>query len=170
VIQSAARAGCLLLAALLNVCGVQAQPRVTPAPVRPGGNAIDRLERLSNMSPEQRARALASLPPARRAQIEKNLARLDRLTPAQRQKALNRLRRLQELSPAQREQVRDALRQFRSLPAGRRAAVGRELNVLRGMPPAARERRLNSDEVRRRFSPLEFWIISGASKLFPDRL
>src|SRR5260370_20169850 len=42
------------------------------------------VQRFLRMSPEDRARALAQLPPERREQIEQNVARLERLSPEQR--------------------------------------------------------------------------------------
>ena len=65
--------------------------KVARPPARQVGKEIPRsipgkqIEQLQKMTPEEREKALAKLPPDRRVQVEKQLNRLDQLTPEQRQ-------------------------------------------------------------------------------------
>jgi hypothetical protein len=97
------------------------------------------VERLLQMSPEDRERALSRLTPERRQQVEQRLDRLQQLSPDQRQ-------RLQDVYPA-----------FNSLRPARQQAVRQEIQELRQMRPALRRDRLNSDA--RDFSPEEIDIL-----------
>lgn len=95
------------------------------------------IERLQHMTPEQREKALANLPPERREQIEKQLDRLDQLSPQQRRQLDRRFETLQSFPPA------------------RRRAVRQEVQSLRAMPFAERRARLASGEFQQQYSPAE---------------
>jgi len=95
------------------------------------------------MTPEQREKALAKLPPDRRQQVEKQLDRLDQLTPEQRQELNRRFETLQ------------------TFPPGRQRAVRQELQDLRRMSLADRRARLHSAEFNEQFSPEEQDLIRG---------
>ena len=82
------------------------------------------VQRFLRMSPEDRERALAQLPPERRQQVEQRLARLQQLPPDQ-------LQGLQDLYPA-----------FTNLRPVRQQAVRQEIQQLRQMRPALRRDRL----------------------------
>jgi hypothetical protein len=97
------------------------------------------VERFLQMSPDDRERALAQLPPERRQQMEQQLNRLQQLSPEQAQ-------RLQDVYPA-----------FQNLRPARRQAVRAEIQELRQMKPAERRDRLNSDAGG--FSPEELSIV-----------
>jgi len=97
------------------------------------------VERLLQMSPEDRERALSQLTPERRQQVEQNL------------------NRLQQLSPDQRERLQDVYPAFLNLRLARRQAVRQEIQELRQMRPVLRKDRLNSDS--RDFSPEEMDIL-----------
>lgn len=123
-----------------------APPRANPNPNarRPNkpngkgsGNPAKELERFQKMSPDQRQKEMAKLPPAQRERMERQLERFEKMPPAQREQALKRLEALHKLSPQ------------------RRAAVTDELQNLRSMPPAERKTRLDSDEIKHNFSPDE---------------
>lgn len=101
----------------------------------------EQLQRLLDMTPEEREKALADLPPARRRVIENRLNRLDDLTPQQRERRLNLARRLE------------------SLPRERQAAVRQELQALRAMTFAERRARLHSSEFDQTYSPAEQQLI-----------
>jgi uncharacterized protein DUF3106 len=101
-----------------------------PAPV---------VQRFLQMSPEDRERALAKLPPERRQQMEERLNRLQQLPPDQ-------VERLQGLYPA-----------FMNLRPLRRQAVRTEIQELRKLKPVERKERLNADA--REFSPEEMDIL-----------
>ena len=94
-------------------------PRVIPNP---------QIERLRRMSPEEREKALASLAPERRMQIEQRLnvldQQMDRLTDQQRQEFDQRVEIFESLRPARRQAVRQELQYLRSLrPLDRRAEL-----------------------------------------------
>ena len=95
------------------------------------------LQRLAEMTPEQRQKALARLPPERRERVEQQLNRLDQLPPEQRARVLERY---------------DI---FQGLPRDRQGVVRGELQALRKMPLRQRRARLNSPEFQQTFSPEE---------------
>ena len=97
------------------------------------------VERLLQMSPEDRERALSQLTPERRQQVEQ------------------RLERLQQLSPDQRQRLQDVYPAFNNLRPARQQAVRQEIQELRQMRPALRKDRLNGDA--RDFSPEEMDIL-----------
>jgi len=109
----------------------KALPRRPPALPGPA------LQRLSQMTPEQRQKALARLPPERRARIEEQLNRLEKLPPDQRARLLQRYD------------------EFQGLPRDRQAAVRSELQALRKLPTPRLRERLNSPEFQQNFSPEE---------------
>jgi hypothetical protein len=71
----------------------------------------------------------------------------------------------EHLSPEQKGQARQLHDQMQQLAPERRQAVTNEIQTLRGMPPAARQRALDSDAVKNRFSPQEQDMLNNASKL-----
>jgi hypothetical protein len=99
------------------------------------------VNRLMKMSPEEREKVLANLPPQRREALEKRLARLDQL-PAEQKAELDR--RFQE---------------FQKLPPVRRQAVRDELQTLRALRPVERRARINSPEFREQYSPEEIQLM-----------
>jgi Protein of unknown function (DUF3106) len=125
-------------AALFVVSAVQpAWAQAKNALPRPPALPTRVLERLAQMTPEQRQKALARLPPERRERVEQQLNRLDQLPPDQKAQVLERY---------------DA---FQGLPRDRQAAVRAELQALRKMAFARRRARLNSPEFEQTFSPEE---------------
>jgi hypothetical protein len=98
---------------------------------------VDAVERFLAMTPQERRRALASLPPARQRLI------------------LQRLRTLELLSDDERNLMRGRLQAFSGLPANRQPVVRRELQNLRQMSAEDRRRRLGSDELQQNFSEEE---------------
>ena len=104
------------------------RPPALPTPV---------LQRLAQMTPEQRQKALARLAPERRARLEQQLNKLDQLPPDQKASVLERY---------------DA---FQGLPRDRQGAVRAELQALRKLPVKQRRARLNSSEFEQNFSPEE---------------
>lgn len=109
----------------------KALPRRPPALPGPA------LQKLSQMTPEQRQRVLSRLPPERRARIEEQLNRLEKLPPDQRARLLQRYD------------------EFQGLPRDRQAAVRSELQALRKLPTPQLRERLNSPEFQQQFSPEE---------------
>jgi hypothetical protein len=144
-----------------------AQPKIKPPPVsklpkpqaapkpaaRPAAKAVpaDQLEKLLNMSPEEREKNLSKYPPAQRQNLQNRLNNLDKLSPEDRAQRLDRTRRLESLPPARRQAVTQQVQSIRQLPTvkERRAAI-------------------NSPEFQKNFSPEEQQLIReqfpGAAK------
>jgi hypothetical protein len=104
---------------------------------RPPALPTPALQRLANMTPEQRQKALSRLPPDRRDRVEDQLGKLDRLPADQRAKLLQRYD------------------EFQGLPRDRQATVRSELQALRKLPTPQLRERLNSPEFQEKFSPEE---------------
>jgi hypothetical protein len=99
------------------------------------------LERFLQMSPAERRRALAQLPPDRREQI------------------LRRLNALELLSDNERHMLRGRFEAFADLAPDRRQAVRQELQQLRRLTPAERAERLASAVLREKFSDEELRLL-----------
>ena len=99
------------------------------------------------MSPEDREKALAKLPPQRRAAVEQRLARYQQMTPEQQERFKVQLERMHKLSPARQNAVRQQIQQLRALPAPQRRKA------------------LNGDELKQNFSPDEQALIRDS---FPN--
>jgi len=160
---------CIFAASSRAAQARSAPPEANPQQKAAGSDqsrmAIDRLERLSQMSKEERQAALANLPPEVQERLEQRLDKLDSLAPEERQALLDRFRRFSELPPDRQEQVRTVVRQLQALPMDRRIAVKQELSHLRQMPHADRQARLNSSEVKAKFSPEERGILGNTLSL-----
>jgi hypothetical protein len=116
--------------------------------VRPKApDAVDELREFQQMSPEERQRELAKLPPARRARVEQQMERLDKATPEQRERIYYRLETMQRLTPE------------------RRQAVNAEIESLRGLTQREKRARMDSEDFNRDFSPEEQKVIRDT---FPD--
>jgi hypothetical protein len=89
---------------------------------QPKENPVEQLERFQKMSPEERDKALAKLPPERRERVEQQLQRFDKMKPEQREQQMARLKAFQKLSPQRRQIVRQEIDDIRSLPPRLRAA------------------------------------------------
>ena len=125
--------------AAIFVAPLPAQVRRAPKRVPPRV-----IERLENMKPEEREKALSRLPAPRRAQEERRLDQYERLT------------------PEQREQAKRRLEQFQSLPVERRAAVRRELQILRLMNAEDRKQRLGDPKFQERYPPQELQLLKDS--------
>jgi hypothetical protein len=143
----------------------QAKPKPPPAPkpVKPPASPnaankqapkpvpADQLQKLLNMSPEEREKNLSKLPPAQRTRAENQLNNLDKMSPQDRARRLDQISRLEKLPP------------------GRRQAVNQEMQSIRKLP-TVQERRavIQSPEFQQNFSPEEQQLIReqfpGAAK------
>ncbi|MEP7354641.1 MAG: DUF3106 domain-containing protein [Acidobacteriota bacterium] len=103
------------------------------------------LERFLQMTPNQRSEALAGLPPVRRKDI------------------LQRVRALELLSDEERQQLRGRYQAFAELPQPRRQAVRGELRNLRQLTPKERITRLNSEEIKQKFSGEELQLLDDVA-------
>jgi hypothetical protein len=132
----------VVLIALLGTISLLAQAPAKKKQVPIQAEAV--LERWERMTPEQREKALAKLPPERRARVEE------------------RLKRLESLPPEDRENLRQRFNEFQSLPQDRRDALRLEIQALRNMRPVMRRRRVESPEFQRLYSPDEQRILRQA--------
>lgn len=143
-----------LLFALLPAAAAQRAPRT--------------IDRLSKMTPEERAKALAAIPPERRANIERRLSDFEKLPPAQQQRVRSRLEKLNALPPARQREVRQSMRDFNALPQDRKTALNQEMRRMQGMPNDERQSYSNTDGFKKRFSPEERKIMDNLSEIRPD--
>jgi hypothetical protein len=147
------------------------RPRANPPhaarPPGRGGAGNPALERLSRMSPAERQKALANLPPERRAQVLKRLQSYQTLSPQARARANNQLQRLQSLPPKQQNQVRGSLQKFQNLPEDRKTALSGELDKLGAMSEDQRQTRMDSPEFKSQYSSSERQMIGDISKVLP---
>jgi hypothetical protein len=132
---------------------------------RPTENAIDRWNR---MSPEERERELAKLPPERAKQIRQRIARYNQMHPEEQEALRRRYQTFSQLPPEQKQVIRQRLREFRQLPLARRPVVHRQVEQLRLLPEAQRQAALNSADFHSRFSPQEQQIIRDLSTYLPN--
>jgi len=107
------------------------------------------LQRLMQMTPEQRERALSRLSPEQRQDVEKRLNQFET--------------QFRKLPPEQQAALQQRYEAFSKLPQDRRTAIRQELQQLRAMPPAQRAERLNSDDAKQSFSPEELGILRGVA-------
>ena len=61
--------------------------------------------------------------------------------------------------------MRQLFQQFKQLPPDRRQAVNQAIRGMRNLTPEQRDRLINSDEYKNRFSGQERGLLGGASRL-----
>jgi hypothetical protein len=159
---TAAVLGCGLF---LSVAAAKPQ-HAAPAPET--GPPLSAIERWNNMTPAERERELAKLPPARAAWIREHIRQFNSLPPATRQALIERGRRLEQLPPPQQALVRQRLTELRQLPPERAALVRVAIRRFSALPAAQRQARFASPAFQSRFSPQEQQIIRDITGNFPD--
>lgn len=127
-------------------------------------NAIDRWNR---MSPQERERELAKLPPARARQIRERIRWYNHMAPEERQALRQRYQTFSQLPPDKQQIVRQRLRENHEFPLARQLAIHSEIQHLRSLPEAQRQALMNSGEFRGRFSPQEQQIIRDLATYLP---
>jgi len=138
-------------------------PKAAPKLANPG-NVV---QRLLQMTPEERERVLSRFPPERQAQIRQRLQRLDSLPKQQQDRAIERYRTFSNLPPETQKLVRRQIQAFNALPEDRRRMVGAAFQRLRRMPEAERQARMSSRVFKSRFSPEEQQILADLSANWP---
>lgn len=126
------------------------------------------IEEFARMSPEERQKALANLPPERAEKLRKQLNDYNNMTPQQQAAAREQLNAFRNLPPEHQEKLRKAFSKFSGEPADRQQEMRQELNQLRGLPEAERKARLNSAEFKDRFNNNERKIVHEMSDLLPN--
>jgi hypothetical protein len=154
-----------LAAAAAGPARSQQEPDRPAAQQQAQANPIDRWNR---MSPEERERELAKLPPARARQIRQRIRRYNQMHPEEQQALRERYQTFSQLPPDKQQIVRERLREFRQLPVARRPVVHREVERLRLLPEAQRQAAMNGYEFRGRFSPQEQQIIRALTTYLPN--
>jgi hypothetical protein len=154
----------LLVSAAADPARAQ-QPQDRPAAqTQPPANSIDRWNR---MSPEERERELAKLPPARARLIRQRIRRYNQMHPEEQQALRERYQVFSQLPPQQQQIVRQRWAEFRKLPVERRPIVHGEVEQIRLLPESQRQAAMNSNDFRGRFSPQEQQIIRDLSTYLP---
>ncbi|MDR3699210.1 MAG: hypothetical protein P4L56_06210 [Candidatus Sulfopaludibacter sp.] len=124
-------------------------------------------QRLLQMTPEERERALEKLPVKQQEQIRQQLERLDRLPQADKDRIARQIRGLDSLPPPQRRLVLQQLNAFRNLPDDRVQPMRRTLIQLMRMPEDQRNARIESEAFKKQFSPQEQNILRDLSNNLP---
>lgn len=160
------RLGCIVLLAVPAARWASAQQdQDNPAAQQQiEDNSIDRWNR---MSPKERERELAKLPPARARMIRQRIQRYNQMNPEEQQALRERYQIFTQLPPEKRQAVRQRFRELQQLPGPRQRVVHREVQQLRLLPPGQREALMNSDEFRSQFSPQEQQIVRDLSAYLP---
>jgi hypothetical protein len=151
---------------------VRAAPPPRPAAPPKGGAKINNpgasmVQRLMQMTPEQRERALEKLPPAQQAQIRQRLERFDSLPQQQRQRMIEQYRQFSSLPPDTQRLVTSEIQAVNHLPEDRGPIVRAELQRLRRMPDNQRQARLASDDFKNKFTPAEQKMLEDISENLP---
>jgi len=159
------RFGIVILLAAAAIAPVRAQQE----PDKQSGQQLveNSIDRWNRMSPAERERQLAKLPPDRARMIRQRILRYNQMNPEEQQALRERYQTFSQLPPDKQEIVRGRLREFRTLPGARRPVVHGEVEQLRLMPEAQRQARMNGDEFRNRYSPQEQQIIRDLSTYLP---
>lgn len=120
------------------------------------------------MSPEERERELAKLPPERARMIRQRIWVYNHMPAEERQALRKRYQSFRQLPPDKQQLVRERLREARQLPVPRQTLVHHEIQQLRRLSEDQREARMNSDEFRSLFNPPEQQIIRDLSTYVPN--
>jgi hypothetical protein len=125
------------------------------------------LTEIESLTPEQRRKMLNDIPPARRAILEKGIARWDAMSAEQRQLMLERFNQFFELTPAEKEkalktlsapernQIEKTLKAFESLQPAQRAAAIRALGKFTSLSLTERHQFLKNVELWQAMTPTE---------------
>lgn len=124
-------------------------------------------QRLLQMTPEERERALEKLPASEQTRTRQQLERLDRLPPAEKEHIARQIRGLDSLPAPKRRLVIQGLSAFRDLPEDRVQPMRRALVQLMRMPEEQRTTRLEDDSFKKQFSPEEQGILRDLSNNLP---
>ena len=139
---------------------------------RPGkvakGIAKPAVERLVNLNPEERRKALQKLPPERRKQLEERLHQYDLLTPAQKARLYGQYQNFSGLSPEQQAHLRKLFQRFNNFPPERQGALRAEVQKMQTLPASDRRARMNSDEFRNLYNQREQALLAELAKAVPS--
>lgn len=139
-----------------------------PRPPGPLGNAGPNarppaLQRLQQMSPDERQKMLDRLPPERARRLQDRLDAYDQMTPGERQRLNRQYDWFSRLPPEKQENLRKAFQRYTKLPPQRQEAVRQEFNAMCGMTASERSERTRSEAFRSRYSKEERRVIEEMS-------
>jgi hypothetical protein len=155
---------CLLAVSAAVPARSQQEPDRAAAQQQPSDNSIDRWNR---MSPEERERELAKLPPARARMIRQRIRRYNQMNPDEQQVLRERYQTFSQLPPDKRQIVRQRMHEFQQLPGPRQQIVHTEVEQFRLLSEPQRQARMSSEEFRGQFSAREQQIIRDLSTYLP---
>lgn len=152
-----------------------------PAPRNPGragagggrrggpgiNNPLNPVQRLFQMTPEQRERVLEQLPPERQTQLRQQLERFDNLKPAEKERLARQYQSLAALPPATQRIVNQGIMGMNHLQDDRKVPVFRELRSLVNMSDEDRTARLASEEFKKKYTAQEQKILTDLSTNLP---
>ncbi len=144
-----------------------AKPPASGRNPRPA-NAPQTLDKLYRLSPGERQRALAKLPPQRKQNIEKRLQDFDKMPAAQQDRVRERLEKLNALPQERRVEVRRSIQEFSKFPQERKMALNREVRKLAAMDAVDREQYLASSGFRDKHSEGDRRLIGDLFEVAPS--
>ena len=150
--------------------GAAKAPRIGPDGNGQAGKGLAApvVERLANMSPDQRKKALQKLPPDRRKKLEERLNQYDRLTPAQKARLSGQYENFKELPLEHQAHLRRLFQRFNNFPPERQDALRAEVQKMQTLSGPDRRARMNSDEFRNRYDQREQALLAELAKAVPS--
>lgn len=159
---------CLVLA---SACNLHAEQRKSPRPPRRSPDAVaivSPLDRWNQMSPAQRERALAKLPPDRQKSMVQRLDEFNKLPEAEKDRLRQRYARFAQMPAEKQELLRRQMRNFNQVPPDRRRVLAREIQRLRRLSDEERRAHLASEDFRGRYSAEEQEMLQDLSEYYPS--
>ena len=146
--------------------------RMTPRQQIGAGSPRPFVDRMRDMSPQQRERQLQSsrvfqnLAPEQQNRIRNQFSQWDRMSPGQRADLREKENTWRSLTPEQRDHIKnDVLPQWRQMPWQRQQAIQQKLGVLQNMPESARNQRLADPNFTRGMSDSDRAMLHDLSHL-----
>ncbi len=127
------------------------------------------LDKMRQMTPEEREQVLKNMPPARRQMFERRLEQWNRLEAEQKQRLQGSLETFRSLTAEQQQTVRGLYRKFsETMPEEKRGDGKRMLVRLRNLDPAEQKTLLNAPRVKARFTDAERELLAEMAEKLPD--
>lgn len=133
----------------------------------PAGLNLQRIAQLAHMSPDERAMALANLPPGARQRIEKGVENFAKWPPDEQARALSQYERLNELPPDRKELARESANALLNTPQPRKIVLANELAHLSSMTDQQRANYMSKPIFRSRYSESEIEMMINLRGIVP---
>ena len=152
--------------------GLEAQKR-GPVPkagrmVRPVPKGRNSLDRIRNLTPQERKRMVDRLPADKQKAFQERLERFQHLSPQEQEKLAQQYEQFQQLPSEKRDAVRRVYRRFNEQPEERQAVLREEMQTLRGLGDEERRSRMNGDEFRNKYTSHEQQLLMDMSKAIQE--